>query len=270
MAMFGLREGPWPRAVVTTTPKRRAFVRDLAQAPGTIVVRARTYDNPHLPERAVKRLEERYGGTTLGRQELLAEDIGDLEGAMWQRAWIEDTRVTKLGEACQRIVVAVDPAGTHRQTSDQTAICVAGLGWDGEFYVLHSESGRLTPSAWATRVVALYREYAADKIVAEVNYGGDMVVATIEGVWPAAPVERVVASRGKAIRAEPIASLYEQGRVHHVGLFPDLEDQMCSFPLEGSEDDELDAAVWALTALSGTPQVFPYLYVGRVSGWGFR
>jgi phage terminase large subunit-like protein len=106
--------------------------------------------------------------------------------------------------------------------------------------------------------------------VAEVNYGGDMVVATIEGIWPAAPVERVTASRGKAIRAEPIASLYEQGRVHHVGLFPELEEQMCAFPIESSEDDELDAAVWALTALSGTHEVIPFLYFGRVSGWGFR
>jgi predicted phage terminase large subunit-like protein len=173
-------------------------------------------------------------------------------GALFTRALIEAARIQPAAvPAYQRLVVAVDPAGSSNRTSDETGIVVAALGANGQGYVLQDLSGRFTPEKWARRAVDAYRLHKADRIVVEQNFGGEMVVATIRAVDRNVPVKTVHASRGKFIRAEPIAALYEQGRIHHVGNLPDLEDQMCGWaPNSGSASpDRLDALVWAFTEL---------------------
>lgn len=149
-----------------------------------------------------------------------------------------------------RVVVGVDPAATHGEDADTTGIIVAALGVDADFYVLDDLSCKLSPDGWARRVVQAYRDWQADKVVAEINNGGEMVVSVLRAVDKQLPVKVIHASRGKTIRAEPIAAMYEQGRVHHVGLFPSLEDQMCAFPVATEHDDLVDAAVYALTELA--------------------
>ena len=153
-----------------------------------------------------------------------------------------------------RVVVAVDPAVTSKHESDETAIAVAGSSFDGDFYVMAVDGYKLPPKQWATKVLEAYDYWQADKIVCEVNNGGDMVIETIQRVSEAqgrnVNVESIRASRGKALRAEPIAALYEQGRVHHVGIFTEAEEQMCAFPVAVENDDMVDALVYALSDLS--------------------
>lgn len=257
-ALIGLRLGENPRAVVTSTPKNRKFLRNLEKEPGVVVTRATTYDNPHLAQRTRDRLERKYGGTELGRQELLAEDIEEAEDALWQRAWIKDLRVDEAPEL-YRIVVALDPSGGSDEDADEQGIVVAGAGLcrcrgdrQRHGFVLRDLSGHYTPNGWARRTVAAYKHHKADRIVAEKNYGGEMVEATLRSVDPNIAYRAVHASRGKQVRAEPIAALYEpkQQRIHHVGAFPELEDELCTWvPGEGRSPNRLDALVWALTDL---------------------
>jgi phage terminase large subunit-like protein len=249
-AQFGLRLGEHPRAIVTTTPKARKFVRELAQLPTTIVRTASTMDNPYLSENVLRRLQDRYGGTRLGRQELLAEWLDDTPGALWTRDLLDQYRVNRAPEML-RIVVAIDPSGGSEEGHAECGIVVAGKGIDGHAYVLGDGSARLSPQRWARKAVGLYREHRADRIVAERNFGGEMVRATIQTVDESVPVLLVNASRSKRIRAEPVAALDEQGRVHHVGMLPALEDQLCSWIPDSGDvsPDRLDARVWALTNL---------------------
>lgn len=257
MLMFGLRLGNDPRAVVTTTPKPVKLVRDLLRDPTTIVTRGSTYDNrANLAKAFVEQITRRYEGTRLGRQELNAEMLDDVPGALWDRTDIDvPYRVKIAPNTLKRIVVAIDPATTSGEDSDETGIVVAGLGHDGEGYVLADLTCRETPNRWAKIAVDAYKHFHADRIVAETNQGGDMVEATLRTLAPNVAYSRIHAKRGKVLRAEPVAALYEQHRVHHVGSFAAMEDQMCGFTADfdagkaGYSPDRVDALVYALTEL---------------------
>ena len=248
---FGLRLGTNPRSIITTTPRPTKLIKDLLKRDRVLTVRGSTFDNAkNLPESALTELRARYEGTRLGRQELHGEVLEDTEGALWTMSLIEACRVTEAPQL-MRVVVAVDPAVTSNETSDETGIVVAGVTTAGHFYILEDCSIRTTPDAWARAAVTAYHRHNADRIVAETNNGGDMVTLLMRQVDPAAAVKKVTATRGKMLRAEPVVALYEQGRVHHVGGFADLEDQMTSWsPLDAKSPDRLDALVWALTELS--------------------
>lgn len=248
---FGLRLGAHPRVVVTTTPRPTPIIRALLASPDTIVTRGRTIDNrANLAGSFLAEVSARYAGTRLGRQELDGEILDDAPGALWHRHLIDAARVDRAPDL-RRVVVAIDPAVTSGGGSDETGIVVAGLGYDGRGYVLDDATARLSPDAWARKAVALYRSHKADRIVAEVNNGGEMVEHTLRTVDRSIPFRAVHASRGKAVRAEPVAALYEQGRVSHVGALAALEDQLCTWdPAESrTSPDRLDALVWALTEL---------------------
>lgn len=257
MLMLGLRLGADPRAVVTTTPKPTKLLRELMAAPGTQVTRGATRENArHLAPAFLTQIVQRYRGTRLGRQELEAELLEDAPGALWRRAAFEALRCRPDAvPTLKRVVVAIDPAASSAEGADETGIIAAGLGTDGHGYVLDDHSGRFAPEGWAKAALALYRARQADRIVAEVNNGGDMVAAVLRAVDASASFKPVHAARGKVIRAEPVAALYEQGRVHHVGCFAQLEDQMCGFTVDfdrsraGTSPDRLDALVWALSDL---------------------
>lgn len=251
MALFGLRLGMNPQAVLTTTPRPIRLLLDLLARAGrdVHVTRGSTYDNAdNLAPAFLAQIVSRYAGTRLGRQELLAEILDDTPGALWKREQLEALRVTKHPDL-SRIVVGIDPAVTSAEGSDETGIIGAGLGTDDGGYVLEDASLRGTPHQWATAAVTLYHRLKADRIVAEANQGGEMVEHTIHTVDPNVPVTLVHASRGKLTRAEPVAALYEQSRVHHVGTFPALEDQQCTWTQGDASPDRLDALVWALTDL---------------------
>ena len=257
--MFGLRLGTDPRCVVGTTPRPTRIIKELVADSTTYVTRGSTFDNrANLAPAFINQIVKRYQGTRLGRQELYAEVLDDNPGALWRREQLESLMVTKA-PALQRIVVAIDPAGSAQEGSDETGIVVAGRGVDGHLYVLDDLSLRGKPHAWAGQAVSAYHKYKADRIVAEVNNGGDMVEATIRTVDSSVPYKSVNASRGKVVRAEPVASLYEQKEAHHVGMFAELEDQLCQWePLPGAESpDRLDALVWAATELMLDGQTGP-------------
>jgi phage terminase large subunit-like protein len=254
--LFGLRLGQNPQAVVTTTPKPVPLVRRIAQDARTRLTRGRTRDNAaNLAPSALAQLEARYAGTRLGRQELEAEILDDIPGALWTRAMIDEALKPVEIPQMRRVVVAVDPSGTRggEDGGDSIGIVVAGKGVDGRAYVLADRTCDLSPAGWGRRAVEAYHEFKADRIVAERNFGGAMVEHVIRTADPYASYEEVVASRGKAVRAEPVASLYEQGRVTHVQSMPDLEDQMCQMAGDGylgeGSPDRLDAMVWALSFL---------------------
>lgn len=253
MAMFGLRLGDNPQTCITTTPKPLKLLKEIVEDEGTIVTRGSTYDNKvNLAATFVSQIIKKYEGTRLGRQELNAELLEEAEGALWSRNNIETCRHVGTLPALTRIVTAIDPAVTAKENSAETGIVSAGLGTDGIIYLLADDSGRFSPNDWASKALERYRVLRADRIIAEGNQGGDLVAHTIHTLDPTAPVKIVHASRGKVARAEPIAALYEQNRVRHVGTFTDLEDQMVNWePLSGmASPDRLDAMVWALTELS--------------------
>jgi phage terminase large subunit-like protein len=249
---FGLRLGDHPQAVVATTPRPTPLVRDLMKRPDTHVTRGSTFDNAdHLAATFLEAVRDRYEGTRLGRQELYAEVLDDVEGALWTAALIDAARVDSAPELA-RVVVAIDPAVTSGEESDETGIVVAGVGLDGQIYVLADRSIRDTPQAWMLRALAAYDEHGADRLVAETNNGGDLIEAMVRSqAGSRVAYRKVTASRGKRTRAEPVAALYEQGRVHHVGGLPVLEDQMTTWtPESGTSPDRLDALVWAVTDLA--------------------
>jgi predicted phage terminase large subunit-like protein len=221
------------------------------------VTRGSTYENQaNLAPAFIEQIIKRYEGTRLGRQEINAEILDDVPGALWTAEDIERTRLQRgMHPDLVRVVVAIDPAVTSGEDADETGIIVAGRDARGHGYVLSDQSGRYLPPEWAHRAISLYRMHQADRIVAEVNNGGEMVEHTLRMIDPAVSVKTVHASRGKVVRAEPVAALYEQGRVHHVGGFPQLEDQMCAFTTDldrkslGYSPDRCDALVWALSDL---------------------
>ncbi|PHP66716.1 ATP-binding protein [Zhengella mangrovi] len=255
MLQFTMRAGTDPRVFVTTTPRPIPVIREIAADPKTVITRGSTYDNAaNLPAQFLDKLRKRYEGTRLGRQELHAEVLDDLPGALWTRAMFDDHRVARTPDM-QRIVVAIDPSGTAGASDDgdSIGIVVAGKGIDGRGYVLADRSCKLSPDGWGRRAVAAYHEFDADRIIAERNFGGAMVEHVIKTVDRIVSYKEVTASRGKVVRAEPVAALYEQGRVSHVGAFDALEDQCCMMGPEGfigeGSPDRLDAMVWALTDL---------------------
>ena len=225
------------------------FIRELLSLSTTVVTRGTTYENrANLAPAFLDAIVRRYEGTRLGRQELNAELLEDNPAALWQRAKIEELRVTRH-PALVRVVVGIDPQVGDGEDGAETGIVVAGLGTDGHGYVLDDRSLRASPLAWATAAVTAYHAHQADRIVAEANQGGAMVESTIRTAERSAPVKLVHASRGKQTRAEPISALYEQGRCHHVGTFPQLEDSMCEWVPGDASPDRMDALVWALTEL---------------------
>jgi len=252
-----LRIGDLPQTVITTTPKPIKMLREwTARDDGTVAItRGSTFDNSrNLSASALTELRARYEGTKMGRQELFGELLEDVEGALWTWHMIEEARIP-TGEypPFARVVVAIDPAVTSGEESDETGISVAGVTPDGHFYILADASCRVSPDAWARVAVNLYHEYQADRIIGETNNGGDMIGLLLRQVDPTVSYKKVTATRGKRLRAEPISALYEQGRVHHVGTFPKLEEQMVTWtPDSSGSPDRLDALVWALTELSAS------------------
>lgn len=255
MLQFGLRLGTRPRALITTTPRPIPLIKRLIADPRTAVTRAGTQANAmYLAPGFVDEVLARYGGTWLGRQEIDGEIIEQRADALWSRALIEAARVAKAPELT-RIVIGVDPPGSARAGADGCGIVAAGLAENGVIYVLEDASVTgLAPAGWATKAIALYRRLAADCIVAEVNIGGDMVRAVLQQVDASVAVRSVHATRGKWLRAEPVAAMYSQGKVKHAGVFPALEDEMADFGLDGltsgASPDRLDALVWAVTELA--------------------
>lgn len=265
---FAVRIDP-ARIVATGTPKGKHGIPRLLLEDDTVpVTRLRTMDNANnLSAAMLDMLERRYAGTRLGRQELEGELLDDVDGALWTWQMIENARVREPPAVLKRIVVAVDPAATANPDSDETGIVVAGIDQDGEGYVLADRSARLSPNGWAERAITAYEDHHADRIVAERNQGGDMVKATLHVVDPSVPVTLVWASKGKHTRAEPVAALYEQGRVHHVGAFPELEGQLTGWtPESKTSPDRLDALVWALTELMLGRRAVPVLDPVSVTG----
>lgn len=255
---FGLRLGLHPQQVVTTTPRPLKLIKKLMIDPDTVVTRGRTHDNAaNLAGPFLKEIQDKYGGTRLGRQELEGEILDDMPGALWLR---EDIDLSRKPEApdLDRIVVAVDPATTSGEDADETGIVAVGVARDADGYqrgyVLADRSLRGSPDEWAAAAVRLYHELDADTIIAEKNQGGEMVTAVLKAKDRNVPVKLVTATRGKVVRAEPISALYEQGRIHHVGRFDKLEDQMCLFTRDvdrspGNSPDRVDALVWGLSGL---------------------
>ncbi len=251
---FGLRLGARPRQLITTTPRPLGIIKRLLTDPRTRVTRAPTQANQaFLAPAFLDAVVGRYAGTRMGRQELDGELIEDSADALWSRARIEACRVSAAPELA-RIVVAIDPPGSSKPGADACGVVAAGRSESGLYFVLEDASARgLTPAAWASRAVALYRRLQADTLVAEVNMGGEMVRAVLREIDGSVPLKEVHATRGKYLRAEPVAALYEQGKVKHVGAFPELEDEMCDFGItglsSGRSPDRLDALVWAITAM---------------------
>lgn len=252
MLQLGLRLGENPRQLVTTTPRPLRPIRELLASKSTVVTAGSTYANVmNLAPAFAAQIISRYEGTTLGRQEIYGELLNELPGALWSYAMIDSARVHVAPLTFKRIVVAVDPAVSSNAESDETGIAVAGLGEDGEYYILSCEGIRASPQTWAERALMLFRTNNADRIIVERNNGGEMVEATIKQVDKNAPVKTIYASRGKAVRAEPVAALYEQGKVHHVGYLKSLEDQQVLFPVASDLDDQVDAVVYCVTELMG-------------------
>jgi phage terminase large subunit-like protein len=267
MAMFGLRLGAQPQAMVTTTPRPIPIVREmLAQAEradATIVVtRGRTHDNAlNLAPSFLHRIVGKYEGTRLGRQELNAEVIDEVAGALWTRDAIEAARLATALPPMKRTVISIDPATSSGGHSALTGIVGCGLGFDNKGYVLADRSGRYSPGEWANVALSLYDALQADRIVAEGNQGGEMVRHTLITARANAPVRIVFARHGKQARAEPVAALSEQRRIVFAGVFAELEDQLCTWaPLEGlASPDRLDAFVWAFTDLMLSGAAAPVL-----------
>ena len=285
---MGLRLGMRPRALVTTTPRPIAILKRIGAEPRTVTTRGRMEDNVTLPDDFVAAMAETYGGTRLGRQELDGELIEDVEGALWSRALIERSRVAPFGIAraalrygpspgsiptqdernsFTRIVIGVDPPASA--SGDACGIVAVGLGRDGIGYVLgdHSVRGR-TPEGWARAVARAADLWEADRVVAEKNMGGDMVETVLNGAQINMPVKLVSASRGKTARAEPVATLFENGRAKFAGRFPELEDELAGLTAGGGYEgpgrspDRADAMVWALTELMlGKARAEPRVWV---------
>jgi|SRR3954463_123174 len=257
MMKLGMRLGKKPQVVITTTPKPTKLIKDIIKDPATHFTRGTSYENfANLATTFINEIIKSYEGTRLGRQELHAEILDDNPGALWKRDIIEKYRV-RMAPILIRIGVGVDPAITSEENSDETGIVSAGIGTcfckgypDTHGFVLDDNSGIYKPHEWAKKVTTNFNERQANKVVAETNKGGDLVISNLRTFNKSIPVQPVHATRGKQTRAEPVSSLYEQGKVHHVGCLPDLEDQLCDWnPLMSDSPDRLDALVWVLTWL---------------------
>lgn len=247
-AMLGLRLGDKPQGIVTTTPKPTNLIMMLSKDPRNVITTGTTYENRiNLAAGFFEYVIKKYEGTRLGRQELNAELLTDSPGALWKREHIDAHRVIKAPESITRVIVGVDPSATS--TGDEAGIVTCGIVGD-HYYTLSDDSVQGSPQTWASAAVTAYYRHRADCIVAEKNQGGEMVLSVIHQVDPNANVKLVWASRGKATRAEPIAAIAEQGRDHHVGVFPQLEDELCMWVPGDDSPNRLDAKVWAMTELT--------------------
>ncbi len=255
--LMGLRLGSNPLCIVTSTPRPTRFLMELERRtdrqgrPCTITTRGRTQDNyKNLSPVFISTIISKYEGTRLGRQELEGDFLDDNPDALWKRSDIDQNRVRSIPELSY-VVVGVDPAATSKTGSDDTGIIVAGKDDNGHYYVLGDYTIHDTPQKWGNAVITAYHKHKANMIIGETNNGGEMVEHTLKTIDPKIPFKAVHASRGKATRAEPISALYEQGKVHHFGTFPELEDQLCEWvPGVEKSPDRLDALVWALSMLS--------------------
>lgn len=276
MLMMGLRLGDDPRVCAATTPRPIALLKWLVDQPDAHITRGSTFDNrANLAPAFFDAIIARYAGTTIGRQEIEGLIIDDVPGALWSRALLDRLRVVKAPDLV-RAVTAIDPSTTGG--GDEAGIVSAGVGWcdcagkrELHGFVLHDDSVQAAPHIWAYTAVTAYHRIRADRLVAESNQGGEMVSLTIGTIPTAPPVKLIHASRGKHARAEPVAALYEQGKVHHVGVFAKLEDELCQWtPHSADSPNRLDALVWALTELlvtnKPTPPVAP-LGMTRPSEW---
>jgi phage terminase large subunit-like protein len=255
-AQFGLRLGDNPHSIASTTPRNTTAYRAIRKLDRVHLTHATLFDNPHNPQSWIDYMSKRYGGTRIGRQELGGELLDDIEGALWSRRTVEAARISPEEQPdMARMIVAIDPAAASGPDADDTGMVVAGLGVNGDVYLVDDITCHLPPDGWGQRAVRNYRKHRADGIVAEKNNGGEMVEYVIATADAKVPVKLVHASRGKQIRAQPVAALYgdgrkRQSRVHHVGSFPELEDQLCTWvPGEEDSPDRLDALVWAVTEL---------------------
>jgi len=262
MLQFGLRLGSHPRCLATTTPRPTALIRALLAEAGTVTTRARTRDNAfNLAPAFLAAVTRAYGGTRLGRQELDGEMIAERADALWSRDMLEAARI-RAAPPLARLCVAIDPPASSGRHADACGLVVAGATAEGVVHVLEDATmERARPAEWAARAAALYQRWQADAVVVEVNQGGEMATAILRQIDEALPVIAVRATRGKYLRAEPVASLYAQARVRHVGAFPQLEDEMCDFGpgglSSGRSPDRLDALVWAVTHLALGPKGRP-------------
>lgn len=249
--VLGLRLGKEPRAIVTTTPKPNLLTKTLLKRSSTVITTGTTYDNlDNLAPTFKEQVLATYEGTRIGRQELMGELLEDVEGALWTNKMLEDALVDTVPEM-RRVIVAIDPSGGDAEGNDEQGIVVAGQGLDGNYYILADRSCKLSPQGWASRAIEAFYEFEADKLVAERNYGGDMVQAVVKNIDRSVNFKMVTASRGKLQRAEPVAALYEQGKVKHVKGLEALEAQMTGWtPLDGTSPDRMDAMVWAMTELA--------------------
>ena len=244
---FGARLGSDVRGVITSTPRPHKLIKELLKRANVRITRGHTMENRrNLAASFLEEMAEKYEGTRLGRQELAGDVLDDNPRALWKRADIEADRVIKAPEL-KRIVIGIDPSCTDE--GDEAGIIAAGKGFDDQYYVMDDASLQATPDAWARVAVNLFRERKGDRLVYESNQGGQMVSLTIKTVDPTIPLRGVHASRGKLVRAEPIAALSEQHKVHHVGCFPELEDELCNYAGDGDSPNRLDAYVYALTEL---------------------
>lgn len=268
---FGLRLGQHPRTIITTTPRPKPFIRSiLNRKDGSVVItNGSTFDNSdNLAPSALAELLARYDGTRLGRQELYGELLEDVEGALWTLQLIEQHRLKEAPQLV-RTVVAVDPSVTD--TGDETGIIVAGRDSQQKGYVLADYSIRGTPDQWARRVIEAYDQHEADSIVVEVNQGGQMIGQVLRTIRPNLPIREVRATKGKQVRAEPISALYEQGRIHHIGVFEELEEQLTTWtPDAPKSPDRLDALVWAFTELIQHSGALSYLQaIAKICACGY-
>jgi phage terminase large subunit-like protein len=250
--VMGARLGPFPQTLITTTPRPIKILKKLIEKDTTITVSGSTYENAaNLAPSFLEEMRLSYEGTRLGRQEIYGEILEDTPGALWTREMIETSRITKADQPpLARIVVAIDPAVTSSENADETGIIVAGVSSDGHYYVIEDLSMRGSPQQWARMAVDAYQRHKANRIVGETNNGGDMIELLLRQVDPSIAYRKVTATRGKLVRAEPVAALSEQFRLHMVGGFEVLEDQMCTFtPDSDLSPDHLDAMVWAIHEL---------------------
>ena len=258
--MFGLREGEDMRILITTTPRPIPIIKRLIEDPNTIPIRGSTFENKdNLPKKYFDYVIAPYIGTRLGKQEIEGQILEDNPNALWTRKIIEDNRVSKAPKL-MRIVIAVDPEATANEKSSETGIIAGGISEEGQAYILNDASIKGTPDQWGNAVVTEYFKFGADRIVGEVNNGGDMIEYVIKSCDPNVSYKSVRATRGKYIRAEPVSALYEQRKIHHVGYFAELEDQLCEWVPGDKSPDRLDALVWLITEMM-LDEIMPYIYV---------
>jgi len=247
--MYGLRAGSDPRCVATTTPRPIKWLKELIRKQSTITTGGSTYDNQaNLARQYFENVIKPREGTRLGRQEIFAQLLEDVEGSLWSLSLIDSLR-RERHLPLVRVVVAIDPSVTSKETSDECGIVVVGKDENDHGYLLEDCSKRCSPEDWARTAVEAFHRHNADRIIGEANNGGDMIESVLRVVDPNVPYRKVHASRSKQTRAEPVAALYEKGRVHHVGSFPQCEDEMATWVPGDPSPNRMDALVWGFTEL---------------------